>query len=106
MSGTAFGTVDRSSRMPDLWPWPGVGSGLRVPSNGTCVTSKSGPRSSSEPVRNGKPIIGVVRHVAALGVLAAEADARPAQVELRGSRQGGPARRQARTIAAASTRPT
>ena len=58
ISGTAFGTLSVLSGMPSLWPWPGTGSGLRVPSNGTRVTSNSGPLSSSEPVRNGKPIIG------------------------------------------------
>ena len=57
VSGTAFGTVEASSGMPTLCPWPGTGRGFRVPSSGTRVRSNSGPRSSSDPVRNGKPIM-------------------------------------------------
>ena len=54
---------------PSLWPCgPTDDRAARVPSKCSPVTSNSGPRSSSEPVRNGRPTSGFAATAPVLGL--------------------------------------
>ena len=57
-SGTASGTAPGMPWTPSLWPCGPTEAGLRRPSKCSPVMSNSGPRSSSEPVKNGRPTSG------------------------------------------------
>ncbi len=105
-SGTALGTPPPTPGAESFTPWGSVPAGARRPSSSSWVTSKSGPRSSSEPVRNGMPTWDADA-TRPPSVSCPQKHTRVQRMSSAGVRESRrPARRQARTMAPASTRPT
>jgi hypothetical protein len=104
-SGTALGTSSGMLALI-LSPWGPIDTGEVRPSNGTCVSSYSGPRPSSEPVSSGRPIWALVS-TGPTSVFWPQKQTLVQRMSMLGVRDmRRPAERHADIIERASTRPT